>query len=109
MKDVSDEIRTALMEAAAWDRVGVEPSFISEAGEEEEGLAEFRGLEEELSALGVEVVDDSPKALKEQVYKRVLKRIIAEQKKRKKDQTVNKLVDNIFERIQKTSKKRRKK
>ena len=48
MKDVSDEIRTALMEAAAWDRVGVEPSFISEAVEEEEAPEEAsEGSEEE--------------------------------------------------------------
>ena len=48
MKDVSDEIRTALMEAAAWDRVGVETSFLVEAVEEEEAPEDAsEGSEEE--------------------------------------------------------------
>ena len=48
MKDVSDEIRTALMEAAAWDRVGVAPSFLVAAVEEEEAPEDAsEGSEEE--------------------------------------------------------------
>ena len=49
MKAVSDEIRTALMEAAAWDRVGVSPSFLTEDddGEEEAPAEEAAPAEEE--------------------------------------------------------------
>jgi len=54
--------------------------------------------------LGIEVIDDSSQGLKEAVYKRVIQRIVNEQKKHKKDQTINGLVENIFARIQKVSK-----
>jgi len=61
-------------------------------------------LEEQLMNLGIEVIDDSSQGLKEAVYKRVIQRIVNEQKKHKKDQTINGLVENIFARIQKVSK-----
>jgi hypothetical protein len=67
---------------------------------------ELEELEEKLSSLGIELVDDSPNALKETLYKRVMKRIVTEKQKRKQAQTVDRLVDNIFERIQKTSTRR---
>jgi len=62
-------------------------------------------LEEQLKALGIEVIDDSPRALKEAVYKRVIKRLRNEQKKARQDKMVDKLVEGVFARIQKETKK----
>lgn len=75
-----------------------------EAGAEEEELAEFRGLEEQLAKLGIEVVDD--RRLKEAVYKRVIKRLTNEQRRVKKVRQTDRLVERIFVRLQKESKKR---
>ena len=62
-------------------------------------------LEEQLKALGIEIIDDSPRALKEAVYKRVIKRLRNEQKKARRDKMVDKLVEGVFVRIQKETKK----
>jgi len=75
-----------------------------EAGAEEEELAEFRGLEEQLAKLGIEVVD--VRRLKEAVYKRVIRRLTNEHRRVKKVRQTDRLVERIFARLQKESKKR---
>ena len=74
-----------------------------EAEEEVEDLEEFKGLEEALAGLGIEVVED--RKLNETVRKRVVRRLLKEKRAREREKTVNTLVDNIFARLQKRSKK----
>ena len=74
-----------------------------EAGAEEEELAEFRGLSEKLAKLGIEVIDD--RVLKETVYKRVIRRLTNEQRRAKKVRQTDRLVERIFSRLQRESKK----
>ena len=63
-------------------------------------------LEEQLSGLGIEVVDDTAQqSIKETVYKRVMERLQNEQKKEQREKMVDKLVEGVFARIQKESKK----
>ena len=44
--NVSDEIRKTLMESAAWDRMGLEPTFLNEDDDGEEAPAEEATAEE---------------------------------------------------------------
>ena len=86
------------------EEVEAEVEIGPEGGEEVEELDEFRGLEEQLAKLGIEVVDD--RKLKEAVYKRVIKRLTNEQRRVKKARKTDHLVERIFARLQKESKKR---
>ena len=74
---------------------------------EVEELDEFKGLEEQLAKLGIEVVDD--KVIKEAVYKRVIKRLTNEQRRTKRARQTDQLVERIFSRLQKASKRTPKK
>ena len=71
-------------------------------GGEFEAEEEVEEIEEALTKLGIEVVDDH--LINEAVRKRVVARLLKEKKARDKERTINTLVDNIFVRLQKRSK-----
>ena len=71
-------------------------------GGEVEAEEEVEEIEEALTKLGIEVVDD--RLINETVRKRVVARLLKEKKARDKERTINTLVDNIFARLQKRSK-----
>ena len=93
--------------AEGGEEVEAEVEIGPEGGEEVEELDEFRGLEEQLAKLGIEVMDD--KVIKETVYKRVIKRLTNEQRRAKTARKTDQLVERIFIRLQRESKKATKK
>ena len=63
MKDsVTDEIRNALMESAAWDRMDIAPKFLNEDDEKEASEEEAEESEEESE----EEVSDEAEAVEEE-------------------------------------------
>lgn len=82
--------------------VEVEAEIEDLGGDEMEAEEEVEEIEESLAKLGIQVVDDN--TINETVRKRVVARLLKEKRAQDKERTVNKLVDNIFARLQKRSK-----
>ena len=80
----------------------LEAAEVEDIGGEEVVADEVEEIEEALSRLGIEVVEDQ--VINEVVRKRVVSRLLKEKRARDKERTVNKLVDNIFARLHKKSK-----
>ena len=69
MKDsVTDEIRNALMESAAWDRMDIAPKFLNEDDEKEASEEEAEESEEESEEGSEEEVSDEAEAAVEEEY-----------------------------------------
>ena len=67
MKDsVTDEIRNALMESAAWDRMDIAPKFLNEDDEKEASEEEAEESEEESEEGSEEEVSDEAEAVEEE-------------------------------------------
>ena len=88
--------------AVEGDEVEVEAEIEDVGGDEVEAEEEVEEIEESLVKLGIQVVDD--RTINETVRKRVVARLLKEKRAQDKERTVNKLVDNIFARLQKRSK-----
>ena len=59
MTNVSDEMRNALMEGAAWDRLGLRPTFLTEDDEKEVEEVEEGAEDESSEDETAEVVEES--------------------------------------------------